>query len=313
MATVRVIVAITFLQDIRADIRCILPAMELISQGEALLDTPLLAGEHARIFTASRFAGLECLSAKFQTHSYAPHAHETYAIGTIEAGCEIWHARGQRLYAHAGDMVFNHPLDVHDGLPHAGGYRYRMTYPTIELMQEVAASLTGYEVIGTPFFAEPCVHDPEAAALFCAAHRLLEESGDALAGEEGLLRAYAFCLARHADLSVRPVGRERGPIAEARALLEQRYDEDLSLAEMARRCGLPRHHLIRAFRRETGLTPHAYLVDIRVRRARDRLRRGEMPGDVAAATGFCDQAHLTRAFKARLGVTPGAFRAAHLA
>ena len=69
---------------------------------------------------------------------------------------------------------------------------------------------------------------------------------------------------------------------------------------MARRCGLPRHHLIRAFRRETGLTPHAYLVDVRVRRARDRLRRGEMPGDVAAATGFCDQAHLTRAFKARL-------------
>jgi len=36
-----------------------------------------------------------------------------------------------------------------------------------------------------------------------------------------------------------------------------------------------------------------------------------MPGDVAAATGFCDQPHLTRAFKARFGVTPGAFRAAH--
>ena len=105
---------------------------------------------------------------------------------------------------------------------------------------------------------------------------------------------------------------KRGPIAAAKALLEERYDEDLSLADMARRCGLPRHHLIRAFRRETGLTPHACLVDVRVRRARDRLRRGETPGDVAAATGFCDQAHLTRAFKARLGVTPGAFRAAHL-
>ena len=75
---------------------------------------------------------------------------------------------------------------------------------------------------------------------------------------------------------------------------------------------LPRHHLIRAFRRETGLTPHAYLVDVRVRRARDRLRRGEAPSAVAAATGFSDQAHLTRAFKARFGVTPGVFRAAHL-
>ena len=85
----------------------------------------------------------------------------------------------------------------------------------------------------------------------------------------------------------------------------------MSLADLARLAGLPRHHLIRAFRRETGLTPHAYLVDIRIRRARERLRRGESPGAVAAATGFCDQAHLTRAFKARLGVTPGVFRAAH--
>jgi AraC-like DNA-binding protein len=285
--------------------------MDPISQGDALLEMPLQAGEHARLFTAARFAGLECLAARFSTHTYSPHAHETYAIGTILSGCEVWHARGRKLFARTGDLVFNHPLDVHDGAPSEGGYRYRMTYPTIELMREVAASLTGRDDVGTPFFREPTVQDPEGSALFSAAHRALEEGGDALAGEEGLLRAYAYCLGRHADLSVRPVGREGGPITETRELLEERYDEDLSLAEMARRSGLPRHHLIRAFRRETGLTPHAYLVDIRVRRARDRLRNGETPGEVAAATGFCDQAHLTRAFKARLGVTPGAFRAAH--
>jgi len=285
--------------------------MDLISQGEALAQTPLLPGEHARIFTAARFDGLEFLSARFSTHAYAPHVHETFAIGTIEAGCEVWHARGRRMYASAGDVVFNHPFDVHDGLPYDGGYRYRMSYPTIELMREIAASLAGREDVGTPFFHEPMVHDPEGAAIFAAAHRLLDDGRDMLAGEEGLLRAYAYCVAKHADLSVREIGREQGPVAFAKTMLEVRYDEDLSLAEIARGCGLPRHHLIRAFRRETGLTPHAYLVDIRVRRARERLRRGEAPGAVAAATGFCDQAHLTRAFKARLGVTPGAFRAAH--
>lgn len=285
--------------------------MDLITQGEALAQNPLLAGERAHLFTARRFDGLEFLAATFRTHAYAPHAHDTYAIGTIEVGCEIWNARGRRLHATAGDIVFNHPLDIHDGAPSAGGYRYRMSYPTVELMREIAGSLSGREIAGTPFFPEPVAHDPEGAALFGAAHRLLEEGGDALAGEEALLRAYAWCLARHADLSVRGLGREGGPVAQVRALMEARFDEDLSLADLARGCGLPRHHLIRAFRRETGFTPHAYLVDIRVRRARERLRRGEAPGEVAAATGFCDQAHLTRAFKARLGVTPGAFRAAH--
>ena len=286
--------------------------MDLISQGEALEQTPLEAGERAHLFTARRFDGLEFLSATFRTHAYAPHAHETYAIGTIELGCEIWNARGRRLLAGPGEIVLNHPLDVHDGAPSEGGYRYRMSYPTVALMREIAASLTGHDRIGTPFFTDPVVRDPEGAALFGAAHRLLEQGQDALAGEEALVRAYAVCLARHADLTPRAVGSESGPVARVRAVMEARHAEELSLAELARLAGLPRHHLIRAFRRETGLTPHACLVDIRIRRARERLRQGEAPGDVAVATGFCDQAHLTRAFKARLGVAPGAFRAAHL-
>ena len=285
--------------------------MQSISQEQALLETPLRAGESAHLFAARRFDGLEFLAATFRTHAYAPHAHDTYAIGTIEMGCEVWHARGQKLYAGPGDIVMNHPLDVHDGAPSEGGYRYRMSYPSVELMQEIAASLTGNEAIGTPFFRDPVVQDPAGAALFSAAHRLLEDGTDALAGEEALLRAYGHMLARHADLNVQAVGREDGPVARTRRAIEARYEEDLSLADLAALAGLPRHHLIRAFRRETGLTPHAYLIDVRVRRARERLRRGESLGEVAAATGFCDQPHLTRAFKARLGVTPGAFRAAH--
>lgn len=286
--------------------------MDLITQEQALAETPLKTGERAHLFAARRFDGLEFLAATFRTHAYAPHAHDTYAIGTILTGCEIWHARGRRLYAGPGDLVMNQPLDVHDGAPSEGGYRYRMSYPGLDLMQELAASLTGRESVGTPFFREPVVHDPEGAALFAVAHRLLEEGADALVGEEALLRAYAAMLVRHADLGPRLIGREAGPVDRARALIEARHDEDLSLAEIGAAVGLPRHHLIRAFRVETGLTPHAFLVDVRVRRARDRLRRGEAPVAVAAATGFSDQAHLTRAFKARLGVTPGAFRAAHL-
>jgi AraC-like DNA-binding protein len=286
--------------------------MDLITQEQALAETPLQAGERAHLFAARRFDGLAFLAATFRTHAYAPHAHDTYAIGTILMGCEVWHARGQKLYAGPGDLVMNQPLDVHDGAPTEGGYRYRMSYPGLGLMRELAASLTGRESPGTPFFREPVVHDPDGAMLFAAAHRLLEEGADVLAGEEALLRTYAAMLVRHADLGPRPIGRETGPVDRARELMEARHDEDLSLAEIAGLVGLPRHHLIRAFRRETGLTPHAFLVDVRVRRARDRLRLGEAPGAVAFATGFCDQAHLTRAFKARLGVTPGAFRAAYL-
>lgn len=285
--------------------------MDCVTQGETLALEPLVAGERAKLFPAARFDGLDCLSATFRSHAYAPHRHESYVIGIIEAGCETFRIRGERQYARPGHVAFVNPLETHDGEPHGPGYSYRMTYPEVGLIREVAASLSGREMIGTPFFPKPLVEDAEAAALFAAAHRAIEDGMDLLAGEEMLLRFYALCLARHADLAPCPMGAEAGSVAKARELFEARYEEDLSLADLARLTGLPRHHLIRAFRQETGLTPHAYLVDVRVRRARERLRRGEMPGDVAAATGFCDQPHLTRAFKARFGVTPGAFRAAH--
>ena len=107
-----------------------------------------------------------------------------------------------------------------------------------------------------------------------------------------------------------PLGRERGSVARVKALLAQRYAEDLPLSVLAAEAGLSSHHLIRAFRRETGLTPHAWLINLRVEAAKAQLKRGETPVAVASATGFCDQAHLTRAFKARIGVTPGVYRAA---
>jgi AraC-like DNA-binding protein len=281
-----------------------------ISQAEALGTMPLARGEKARFFVASRFAGIDCLRATFVSHAYAPHTHDTYTIGNIDAGCETWNARGKRNYAGPGDLAFNHPLDVHDGMPLGGGYSYRMTYPSVDFIQMVAGAITGRTVTTTPFFRAPVVHDPEGARLMAAAHAALEKGADGLAGEELLLRAYARFLVLYADIPQATLGREEGPVGRIRSLIEARYAEDLRLDELAAHAGLSTHHLIRAFRREVGLTPHAYVVDVRVRRAQDRLRAGRAPAEVAADVGFADQAHLTRAFKARLGVTPGAYRRA---
>ena len=187
-----------------------------------------------------------------------------------------------------------------------------MSYPSVDLIQDVAAGLSGRRLTGLPVFRHAAVHDPQCARLFAEAHRLLESQGDALAGEERLHRAYAHLLARHAGVEPAALGREPGPVARVRAAIEERFAETLRLTDLATIARLSLHHLIRVFRAEIGLTPHAYLIDVRVRRARSLLKRGTLPADAALLVGFADQAHLTRAFKARLGVSPGAYRRAHL-
>ncbi len=126
---------------------------------------------------------------------------------------------------------------------------------------------------------------------------------------------FSAALARHGVLPAAGTSpslaapREPGPVARAIAFLDGHYEDDVDLATLAAVAGIPRTRLIRAMRRETGLTPHAWLTDRRVRAARAFLTAGLAPAEVAARCGFCDQSHLNRAFKARMGVSPGAFRA----
>ena len=81
-----------------------------------------------------------------------------------------------------------------------------------------------------------------------------------------------------------------------------------SLVELARMAHMSRYQLIRAFRTATGMTPHAYQLNIRINQARDWLRQGAELADIAYRLGFADQSHFQRIFKAHAGVTPGLYR-----
>lgn len=83
----------------------------------------------------------------------------------------------------------------------------------------------------------------------------------------------------------------------------------LALGDICAAAGLSESYLIRAFRQRYGLTPHAFLIDRRIRYSRARLRRGHAIADVAVDAGFADQAHLHRAFKRLVAATPGQYRA----
>lgn len=84
----------------------------------------------------------------------------------------------------------------------------------------------------------------------------------------------------------------------------------MSLAELAELSGVSRFQLLRGFAREVGITPHAYLVQRRVRLARQLLAKGQTPVQAAMQAGFADQSHMTRSFVRQIGVTPSRYQAA---
>jgi AraC-like DNA-binding protein len=268
------------------------------------------AAEGARYWQHSGVAGVDLLRARFVTHRYGRHAHETYTLGVIETGVEEFEYRGSLLRAGPGAVALLNPEVVHTGQAAVpGGWSYRVFYPAVEVITSIAAELGWRD--GMPTFPETVIYDPRSAQLLHGAH-VAAERGDRLASSSLLRTAIAGLLAAHATAAqgagASRYGRAPAAVAQTRELLMERLADPPSLDELAATTGLGPFALLRAFRAETGLPPHAYLNQLRVRQARYLLDGGLAPAEVAAHTGFADQAHLTRHFKRVVGVPPGAYQ-----
>ncbi len=151
--------------------------------------------------------------------------------------------------------------------------------------------------------------DARAAVAVRRLHAALMGPASALDRDERLADAVATLYPRAAGAL--PRGGRDGPLAaRVRDHLHARYLDDLGMDELARVAGRSRYAVYRAFQAAYGMAPSDYQRLLRLRTARDLLAAGEPPGEVAAAAGFADQAHLTRWFVRCFGVTPGAFRRA---
>jgi AraC family transcriptional regulator len=91
--------------------------------------------------------------------------------------------------------------------------------------------------------------------------------------------------------------------------MEAGLDADLTLAALATESGYSRAHFIRMFKAATGQTPHRYLLELRLGRAKSMLvDRAHSLTDIALACGFSSHAHLSTAFRSRFGMAPGVYR-----
>jgi transcriptional regulator GlxA family with amidase domain len=140
--------------------------------------------------------------------------------------------------------------------------------------------------------------------------------------EEDLGREVALEAARHLVVFLqRPGGQaqfsaqlaaqiaDRAPLRELQAWIPDHLYEDLSVPALARRACMSDRNFARAFRRETGRTPGAYVEAARVERARIALETGELPIEaIARQAGFGTVETMRRAFRRQVGVSPIEYR-----
>jgi AraC-like DNA-binding protein len=226
------------------------------------------------------------------------------AVGVTEQGVQTFRCRKRLNASTPGHAVLIEPGETHDGAAMTpGGFTYRMVYLTTAWL---AAEL---DVLGAcqVSFSQTVSEDPGLAQAIARAFAMLH-GREARLGRDAALADLARALTGQQEPAERPTPRPHAVARRAREALADDICADMGLAELAERAGADRFRLTRLFRDAYGRSPHAYLVQLRLKAARRALAAGESPAQAAAACGFADQSHLGRWFRRAYGLTPAAYR-----
>lgn len=250
----------------------------------------------------------------------------TFAAGATEHLILVSLAAG-RLRCERGEERHTHRLQPGSialqpsSSPVRWSWDTRLSFALLALdpgfLLQVAGSSFGLDPAEVELSATVSDSDPVIATI---AGTLSRELASGQRGSEVYAQSLAHILAVHllrrynkrpADTDIVPANVPSRPVARALQYMQERYAEDIGLADVAAAARVSPYHLSRLFKQVTGQTPHQHLIRLRVNSARALLTAGagkRSLADVAEAAGFADQSHLTRHMKRLLGVTPGELR-----
>lgn len=190
----------------------------------------------------------------------------------------------------------------------------------ITTLQGVYPLYSGQTFIIAPFAPHRlCIRERSLVAVLCSEVPQMHDSGlsrhpvfsrSAGSPVQGIFAKFSVADAGP-DVRVQPMKiEESSPVGTVCRLLKESPDAGFVLESLAMLAGYSPWHFLRLFKRETGLTPHAFHLIHRLSMARAMLRSGTTAAEAAeaaVASGFTDQSHLHKFFKLHHGLTPRQF------
>jgi AraC-like DNA-binding protein len=237
---------------------------------------------------------------------YRPHTHPTLSIGIVDAGQSTFRSGNRLIQLRPGSVVVTPPGQVHACNPLRGQpWSYRTFHFDAAWLRDDPALAKAEP------WSEGVLRQAAAGRFVNRIEHALRRSGSVAQRSSEIRR----CLRRLLRLCPRPARTHRTSdeplLLGIRDYLATHCLERIPVAVLGQLAGVSAFRLIRRFKREFGLTPHAFQLDQRINRTRELLKRGDSLVDVAYVSGFSDQSHFQRTFTPRVAVTPAQYRSTH--
>lgn len=253
------------------------------------------------------FGGLEIVSGRYREHPLPRHSHDALMLSLLRDGVQKVQYNGAAHYAGPGAIVAIPPHGVHGAEPtESDGWMFHSVNVPIEMLERIHPE-------GASFCCEPVLEDAQLSRLLEHLLRCLP-MGDTLQRDLALSEMLNYFFGTHAKVADVPEYRltEKRAVEVSKEYLYDNLDRNVTLDELSKAARMDKFLLVRCFTEILGISPHAWHVQCRFQKSVELLSRGKRIADVAAATGFTDQSHLTRVFKKMTGITPGTYRRDHL-
>ncbi|MCH8686103.1 AraC family transcriptional regulator [Pedomonas mirosovicensis] len=245
--------------------------------------------------------GLEAVTVAYRRRDFPVHSHDEYVVGVVVEGAEELLVRGERHIVAAGHTLLLQPGEAHaNACVGDGVLRYRVLY--------IPASCNPALADRPMSFPAPVSRSAALYRGILDVHRSLQRETGRLEQESLLDRLIGILRFGTEDAAKGALPRCSGRIGRTKAFIDRHFAEDFGLDDLAAIAGLSPYHLLRTFKAEVGLTPVAYRLLRRVLNARELLQSTMPIAEVAVASGFADQSHLTRSFQRLMGVSPARYR-----
>ncbi|ACS86181.1 AraC family transcriptional regulator [Musicola paradisiaca] len=261
---------------------------------------------HQRYWFSPRLPWLECRSTWHSQQPYHTHQHPQFSLGCMLEGVTCCHYRDGDFLLNAGELVLIEPDTAHSCNPLPGQHRsYYMLYLDKTWCLHRLAALWGQPVSDFSCDVVTINHPDSYARMLRLINHLHQGQ---LPQAETELRRLTDTLFMHYCRPVAPTM----PYSPTTRYVQQRLSADLlaapPLTTLATELDLRRETVLRQFRRDTGITPLAYLNNMRIEYAKSLIKQGAELADTGYASGFCDQSHFHRTFLQYTAATPGQYR-----
>ncbi len=239
---------------------------------------------------------------KLSNDDFTKHYHDTYTIGLTYEGLLKSYNTYQSYTSYEQSIRINNPGEVHCGK--SSQWSHVNFYPTVELISNLYEQI--FHERKTPFFERHIIDNKE---LFFKLHIFFNayfKKEEELVIETLLIDALSSLILSNTIYikEYKKIFEDKKIVKDTFEFIKDSIDCDFTLDILAKNVNLSKFHFLRLFKKEFGITPHAFIINERLNQANNLIKNGCKISEASLNVGFNDQSHFGRNFKKYFGYSP---------